>query len=394
MGRWLSLLPLLALPAALAAQGLDVTITSPLPGEPVFGEVEFVAELLGDGDAAGSLRVEFRLDGAEVGERAEPPYRLRLDVGGENREHCFEVVVWRVRPAGAAEVLATARLVSPAIPTDLEVDAGLQQLYVTVTEGGRRQLDLVREDFAIFDDGARQELVTFARGDVRLTAALLIDASVSMAGARLRSALAGASAFVREMGSGDEAAIWVFSDRLLHRTPLSNDPDRLTDRLDAVTAAGGTALNDQLYMALKRLEKQQGRRVVVILSDGVDVHSTLAMPEVAWLMRRSRALVYWIRSGSDELIGSYYSAWKNPGEFLAEYRLLERAVRDSGGRIVDLERIEEAEAAFREVLRELREQYVLGYYPTRDRDDGRWHRVLVRVRDDFEVRTQAGYVDF
>ncbi len=399
MPRVFLLLILFTVPAGLAADELDVMITSPPAGEPVFGEVDFAAELLGDGVAAGVTRVVFRLDGAEVGEAVAPPYGIRVDAGDENREHRFEVEVWGVRPSGVRPtgtggLLASARLVSPAIPTDLEVDAGLQQLYVTVTEAGRRRLDLSPEDFAIFDDGARQEAVTFARGDVRLTAALLIDASFSMAGPRLRSALGGASVFVREMSPGDEATIWVFSDRLLHRTPLSNDPEQLTAGLDRVSAAGGTALNDHLYMSLKRLEKQQGRRVVVILSDGIDSHSALKMPQVAWLARRSRALVYWIRTGSDVKLSSYYSAWKNPKQFLAEYRLLESSVVDSGGRIVELERLAEAEAAFREILRELREQYVLGYYPTHDRDDGRWHRVLVRVPADLEVRTRAGYVDF
>ncbi len=392
MPRALLYLSLAALlPAGLGAQGLGVVITSPPAGEPVFGEVVFAAELIGDRDAtAAVVRVELRLDGVLVGEASAPPYRVAVDAGEENREHRFEVVA-----SGAAGVLATARLISPAIPTDLEVDAGLQQLYVTVAEEGRRRLDLAADDFAIFDDGTRQELVTFARGDVRLTAALLVDASFSMAGSRLRSALAGAAVFVREMSPGDEAAIWVFSDRLLHRTPLAGDPERLTAGLDRVTAAGGTALNDHLYRALKRLEKQQGRRVVVILSDGVDSHSALKMPQVAWLMRRSRALVYWIRTGSEARLASFYSAWKNPDEFVAEYRLLERAVLGSGGRIVDLGRIEEAEAAFRGILRELREQYVLGYYPTRDRDDGRWHRVTVRTRqEELAVRTRAGYVDF
>ena len=391
------LLALAALLAAgLGARELDVVITSPTAGEPVFGEVVFAAELIGDPDAiAAVVRVELRLDGKVVGEASAPPYRLEVDAGEENRQHTFEVVVSGVRPSGAGGVVATARLISPAIPTDLEVDAGLQQLYVTVTEDGRRRLDLVADDFAVFDDGARQELVTFARGDVRLTAALLIDASFSMAGSRLPSALAGAAVFVREMSPGDEATIWAFSDRLLHRTPLGGDPERLTSGLDRVAAAGGTALNDHLYRALKRLEKQQGRRVVVILSDGVDGHSALKMPQVAWLMRRSRALVYWIRTGSEARLASFYSAWKDPDEFVAEYRLLERAVLDSGGRIVDLGRIEEAEAAFRGILRELREQYVLGYYPTRDRDDGRWHQVAVRTRqEELAVRTRAGYVDF
>lgn len=272
MRRFLLLLTFLAAAPAFA-QEIDVLITSPPADEPLFGEVEFAAELIADEGAEGNVtRVRFLFDGVEIGVADALPHRLAVDVGGENREHRFEVEVM-----GESGVLASARLVSPAIATDLEIDAGLQQLYVTVSENGPCKLDLTLADFAIFDNRQRQEVVTFARGDVQLTAALLIDASFSIAGARLRAALGGASTFVREMSGGDDATIWVFSDLLLHQTGLSNNPERLTAGLDRVAAAGGTALNDHLCMALKRLEKQQGRRVVILLSDGIDSHSALRM---------------------------------------------------------------------------------------------------------------------
>ncbi|MCP3958587.1 MAG: VWA domain-containing protein [bacterium] len=370
------------------AEILDVGIKSPPPAQPQFGNVELIADVYPQENAA---RVEFYVDGRLVGELEGPPFTVRVDVGQENREHRFEVKAY-----SASEQLREALLVSPAIHVDSEITAELQQLYVTATRGESRVLNLAKDDFAIIDNGNRQELVTFARGDVRLTATILIDSSASMRGERLRYALRGATAFVDGIKPTDDAAILLFSDRLLHSTPFSHDTALLTSGLDGVRAAGGTALNDHFYLALKLLEHEQGRRVVVLLSDGIDSHSALRMSEVTWLARRSRALVYWLRTDpGDESQKSRSSAWKSPAGYRTEYQQLTRTILETGGRVITLQRIQDAEDAFREILEELREQYVLGYYPTVSRGDGSWHRVTVRVRKSgLQIRTRGGYVDY
>ncbi len=376
---------------------LDVAITSPPPGQPIFGPVDFEVDVY---PPESFSRLEFLVDGLIVGEfEADPDevtdgrIRIRTDVGQENREHRFEVRAYS--PSGQR---VDALLVSPAIHVDGEVTAELQQLYVTVTSSGgnRRILDLTEDDFAIIDNRDRQELVTFARGDVRLTAAILIDSSISMKGERLRYALRGATTFVDGIRPIDDASILLFSDRLLHATPFSHEPDVLTAGFAGLKAAGGTALYDHLYLALKQLEHQQGRRVVVLLSDGIDSHSTLKVDDITWLARRSRALIYWLRTGSrSEALRSRSSAWKNPDTYRSEYEQLTRTVLETGGRIVTLKQIQDAEDAFRQILEELREQYVLGYYPTVSRGDGSWHRVTVRVRrNGLLVRTRGGYLDY
>ncbi len=83
-----------------------------------------------------------------------------------------------------------------------------------------------------------------------------------------------------------------------------------------------------------------------------------------------------------------------PNTHRAELDGLARLVSASGGRIIDLARLEEAEAAFADVLAELREQYVLGYYPSGARQSGRWRRVEVRTGGSgLELRTRSGYFD-
>ena len=382
------LLLLWSLSAPAAEPELNVLILQPPAGEPLFGELEFEVDIYPQEDVS---RVEFYLDGELLGELTAPPFRLPLDVGQENRGHRFEVKAY-----SGDRLAGEALMVSPSIQVDEVVEAELQQLYVTVTNGSQRVLDLERDDFAIIDNGSQQETVTFARGDVRLTAALLIDSSASMRGDRLRYALRGAGAFIQGLKSTDQASLLLFSDRLLYSTPFSNELGTLTQGLDRVRADGGTALNDHLYIALKRLESEQGRRVVIMLTDGIDSHSALRMSELGWLNRRSRTLIYWIRTDPrNEAEKDRFSAWKDSDDYQSEYRKLATAVIESGGRIVTLDRIEDADAAFKEILDELREQYVLGYYPNNRRNDGSWHQVFVRLRmSDLRVRAQRGYVDY
>ena len=364
-----------------------VTITSPAAGEPAFGEVQLSAELLG-GEVT---TVRFLLDGETVGELNAPPYTVTVDAGQENRPHRFEIQA--ISPTGET---GNALMVTPAIRVDDEVKAELQQLYITVSRSDQRVLNLEQDDFRVYDNQFRQRIVTFSRGDVRLTATLLIDSSTSMKGRRLRYALRGASTFVNGLKEIDDAALLLFSDHLIHSTPFSNDNAVLTAGLNRAAATGGTSLNDHLYLALKRLEARQGRRVVIVLSDGIDSHSTLRMADVHWLAQRSRALIYWIRinpGGSDPT--KRLSAWKNPEIYKEEYRLLRRTVESSGGRIVDLDDLRNAESAFQGILDELREQYVIGYYPSSSRNDGTWHEVKVEVDGPgLSVRSKKGYIDY
>lgn len=223
------------------------------------------------------------------------------------------------------------------------------------------------------------------------TAVLLVDASSSMKGRRLQIALEGAETFVRGMKELDQAKLLLFSDRLIHETPFTTLASVLTVGLAGVAADGGTALNDHLYLAMKRLEKRQGRRVVVILSDGVDVASVLAMNQVQWLASQLQPVLYWI--GLEEQ-ARHQSICRGPDEHQDELQTLARTVEESGGRTQMVERIEDVEQAFRWILEDLRDQYVLGYYPPKKEGKNACHKVVVRLADSrLEIRTRGGYLE-
>lgn len=378
--------------AAVASQAgaLEVWFERPRPSEFVFGDVEVLIRAAPEEEVE---TVQLIVDGRDVALFDRPPFRVAVNVGQENTEHEFRVVVRSVN--GETK---TAAVVTPVLQIDEVVDLGLQQLYVTVGGLNGRVLTLEQQDFRIVDEGKRQEMVTFERGDIPLTATLLLDCSLSMKGERLAAALQGANEFVEEMKPLDQAMVMLFSDRLLRTTEFSEDRELLSRALTEVEAAGGTSINDHLFLALSRLEAVQGRRVVVLFSDGSDVHSVLPMEGVLQKARSSQALIYWIQlrdPGEESEIPEYTSSWRNVEANRREFKDLRQAIQESGGRIEVVDNLAGLEKAFAGILAELREQYVLGYYPSQANHDGAWRNVRVRVeKHNLDVRTREGYFDY
>jgi Ca-activated chloride channel family protein len=391
LGLALAMLPALPLVAAAPPRQAPfaVAILAPAPGEPLFGEVE--VRVATRPAAVRLQRVEVYLDGVRVGVMERPPWRLAVEVGGDNVAHQLEVVAHD--PTGAT---ATATLHSGAITVQEQIEVALRPLFVRVERGGAPVHALGRDDFTVYDEGVRQRLVTFERGDVPFTAVLLLDASTSMQGGRLETAVDAVASFGRAMRPADEAKLLLFADHLLLETPFSNAPSFLTLGLPAALAQGGTALNDALYLALSRLASRNGRKVVMLLSDGVDVESVVPMEAVRDEARRGAILLYWLRLGGAAGEGAgarAFTPWRDEAAHRREGQLLREAVGESGGRIVEVGALAQARAALDDVLQELREQYVLGYYPSVSRGRESWHEVRVEVAGGGEVRTHRGYLE-
>jgi Ca-activated chloride channel family protein len=388
--RFFFLFLLLAAPALAAPQ---VAITQPPPGQPAFGEIEVRADVRPAGSPV--RRVELYFDHLLAGACEAPPYRWVVDAGQENREHQIEVVA-----SDAAGASTTASLTTPVLRADMEIDVRLQQLFVSLESNGRPVAGLDRGDFTILDDGVPQPIVTFEHGDIPFTAVLLLDASTSMQKAQLDTAVDGVRSFARAMNRLDEAKLLLFDDRILLETPFTSVPSILTLGLSGVEAQGGTALNDALYLALKRLDDRLGRKVIVLLSDGVDVESALSMKTVRDVARRSQAMLYWFRlrregEPDDGPLQSLYSTWRDAEGHRHEMDELRAAVLESGGRIEPLQRLADVPAALQRVLEELRGQYVLGYTPSVHRGVGTWHQIQLHLRGapGVRARVQEGYLE-
>lgn len=378
-------LAILLLGAGAAAAQVDVRIESPTADQPVFGPTEIKVKV----QAREPIdRVELFVDGQSRGVVKAPPFNLLVDVGDDNVKREFRAVAWT-----SSGVNATTTVTTLPVRVDDSITLKLRTLFVNVARGGARDLRLEAGDFQVYDNGKPQQLVTFGRDELPLTAVLLLDTSESMGGERLEAVRRGAKAFIGGMKPLDEAMLALFSDRMLRITPFTADRGTLDQALASTRAAGGSAVNDFLYMSLKLLESRQGQRVVVLFSDGSDVHSVLPGSDLVWKARTGQALVYWIHLGGKHK--SFTSSWRDFEANDREYDMLRKVVAESGGRVLDIERIDQLEGAFHTILQELRQQYALGYYPSNSKGDGSWHKVDVRVRGVGErVRTREGYVDY
>ncbi|MCH9648689.1 MAG: VWA domain-containing protein [Deltaproteobacteria bacterium] len=388
-------------PEAEAELGAEIAveILEPPPGEAVFDRVEVRVRVTAEEPLE---QVVLSVDGRRIGPLSPVPtsdptsdalaqeYQLPVDVGGENRQHLFAV-----EAIGVSGVTGRAERVTPAIRIDEDVSLKLQQVFATVTDRkGRRVTDLSPVDISVRDNKVKQSIVTLGKGEIPFTAVLLLDASTSMAGPQLAAVKRGGRIFVDSMVPHDEIKLMVFADRLLDSSSFTDDAEELTAKFPTGQSSGGTALYDHLFWAVTLTEGRLGRRVVILLSDGADVHSVLSMEDVLATVRDSQTMLYWVEISDrpDESLFGLHHSFRSPEEIQRQLKLLRRAVEDSGGRVLRVFHPQEIEGALQEVIQELREQIAIGYYPQPTAQTEGWHQLEVKVRKSgLKVRTRRGY---
>lgn len=234
-------------------------------------------------------------------------------------------------------------------------------------------------------------LTFFAKGDVPLALALLIDTSASME-QNLVSAQEAAVGFVRQIGAADLATIIDFGSRVQIAQGLTSNQRALEEAIRQTAASGSTALYNAVYIALKELAKvpvderqMPRRRALVVLSDGDDTSSLVSSDEVLDLASRSDTVIYAIGLGpSTPMLGR---SRDNDGQFV-----LRRLTQQTGGRAFFPQHIRELGRVYGDIREELASHYALAYESSSARRDGRWRRVSVRVtRPGVVVRTRPGY---
>jgi Ca-activated chloride channel family protein len=384
----LSVCLLLSSPGIQAAGGAPVLrILSPDGDSPALGDTEVIIDVESEESVT---EVTLLVDGLPAGRRTAPPFVFPVLLGEENLAHRFEA-----EAITASGTTVRTTVVTPSFRVDEIVDLELQQVYTTVTDRrGWRVPGLARSDFRLFDDGREQTIVTFASGDIPFSAILLLDVSQSMQGEQIAAARAGARAFLGGMRDFDEVKVILFSTRLLAASDFSGAEAPLDRMIEEVVPHGGSSINDFVFLGLQRLERRSGRRVLVLLSDGSDVHSVLRIEQVAEVARQSQTQIYWLRLQERRLGGSnLVDSWRDPVANRKQEKQLEQTIRDSGGRAIDVSSADEIAPSFREVLAELRDQYALGYYPDRRYDDGRWRQIEIQVGERYRVQSRAGYLD-
>jgi len=376
-------------PAANAPSPVAVRFIEPAPPALLQGPTRIVVEASTAADAR-IVTVTLYVDKQVLTIFEKPPYAVTWDAG--------PVFGGRRLRAVAVDSLgrsAEAVLMARRIPIGQVEQVRLVNVYTAVRDArGRPALDLGRDDFTVLEDGVPQTLTHFSSARTPITIALLVDASNSMRlGDRIAHARKGAEDFVDAVEPDDRLMVFWFDDTLHGDTAPVTDRGAIKARIRGITPGGGTALYDALYATATRLGGIDGRRAIVLLSDGRDQALTENEPgslhlfeEALEIAHRSEAAIYAIG------LGRHLDRETDLSGSRTVRDLLETFARQTGGRAWFPERAGDLGEVYRSIADDLRQQYTLGYVSTNTARDGRWRRIAVQVvRPGLAVEARAGY---
>ena len=292
----------------------------------------------------------------------------------------------------SSSALAQAPQTQPPPPPDqpvatLKVDVRLVNVFVTVLDAAGHPVgDLERKNFQVFEDGLRQEVAVFGRESERpLSIVLAIDTSLSVR-KDLRQELESARRFVHAvMRPVDRLSLYQFDAEVHELVPFTADLRVLDAGIDRVRVGSSTSLYDAVYLGAEALAPRQGRKVLVVITDGGDTGSQVDYQAALQQAIQSEAIVY-----SIIIVPIESSAGRNTG---VEHALIQFS-HDTGGKYFYASTGRELDDAFRRIDRELRTQYLLAYYPKQRFSDSDFRRIQITVNagpQPLSTRHRSGY---
>ena len=266
----------------------------------------------------------------------------------------------------------------------------LVNVYVTVTdEHGAPIGGLTKENFILKEDEREQKISVFDKESAQpISIALAIDTSLSTRHdlpLEQASAKRFAHAIVRPV---DAMSVYSFSEVVREATQgYTADLRRIDQSIDHVRLGASTAVYDAVYVASRSLDKRKGRKVLVMVTDGEDVDSTVEYKEALRAAQEAEALIY-----SIIIVPIENSAGREIG---GEHALIQLS-DDTGGKYYYATSAAQLDDAFRKISDELRTQYLLAYYPSQRASFAEFRRIDVKVNGipdaaAYRVRHRAGY---
>jgi Ca-activated chloride channel family protein len=270
-------------------------------------------------------------------------------------------------------MLLAAGVLAQEQPETVKVNVKLVNVFATVVdEHGAPVADLKKEDFQIFEDDEPQTVAVFDReSGLPLSIVLAVDTSLSTR-KDLKLELESARHFVHSiLRPADRLSVFEFKETVQELVPFTSDLAHIDRGIDRMQASFGTALYDAIYLGSQRLGERQGRKVMVVITDGGDTTSKVNYAEAVRAAQQSEAIIY-----SIIIVPIEASAGRNTG---GEHALIQISA-DTGGKHYYASDIPRLDAAFRQISDELRTQYLLAYYPTKRLSDSDYRRIEVKVK--------------
>jgi Ca-activated chloride channel family protein len=265
----------------------------------------------------------------------------------------------------------------------------LVRLQVSVKDrAGSLVGGLSKDDFKVIDSGVPQEISVLEQNTTRqLSVSVLVDTSGSTAkdlDYEVQSVDRFFKALLRRGNPEDTAALYSFNWQVSLRSYFSRRLERLEQALHSLKGEAGTSLYDAIFLASRDMELREGRHVMVVVTDGGDTTSTKDFDSAIEQAQKAEVTLYPI-----VVIPIENDAGRNIG---GEHALATMAAR-TGGRVFLPSGGEQLDRSFDDILREIRTQYLIGYYPKDiPRTKNRFHQVQVKLRkQDLQAVTRSGY---
>lgn len=261
---------------------------------------------------------------------------------------------------------------------------GLVSLYATViNDQGRLVPDLTQDEFEILDNGKPQTIHVFVDDVQPITVVVMLDTSASMTG-NLQLLQLAAEQFVIRLLPADKAMVGAFNDKIeFAPAQFTSDRDRLIAALGDLDFGNPTRLYDAIAASMDRLVGIEGRKVVLVFTDGADTGSREDSGSVLAQARTHEVMIYAIGLQSDYFNGSRQVRSRPDGD-------LKMLAEETGGGYFELKSTTDLAPTFTRIAQELHNQYALGFVP--QVFDGKLHRLTLRVkRQGMVARTRATY---
>ena len=262
-----------------------------------------------------------------------------------------------------------------------------------VTDGRRPVRGLTAASFELRDNGVRQTITDVHHETLPLNVICALDVSSSVAGEPLEDLKREYSALIDALATEDRAALLTFANRIALHSALTGDRARLQALVGQLATGGTTSLFDALFSALALRETDEGRTLLILLSDGRDTSSWLTARKLVDAARRTDVVVYTVTTQAPTRLLSFKSPSRAaiPQRQEPSERFLEALADETGGRVVHAADEAVVGTTFLRVLDEFRQRYVLSYTATGVAERG-WHTIEVKLRGQSgEVRARRGY---
>jgi Ca-activated chloride channel family protein len=286
--------------------------------------------------------------------------------------------------AGAMAVLMAAGLAAQQQPT-FKSGTQIVSLFVTVADADKRLVpDLTKDDFEVFDNDKAQPIIYFDNSIHPITVIVMLDTSGSMTGTigLLRQA---AEQFIIRLLPDDKGRVGAFNDKIQFSSRFTSDRDQLVTDVKDLDYGNGTRLWDAVGASLEELKGIEGRRVILVFTDGDDTESrTMSLGKVTDRARADEVMIYAIGLESNYFNGQRMVKSKPDSG-------LRKIADETGGGYFELSKTADLAPTFTRVAYELHSQYVIGFAPIQL--DNRVHKLTVKMKKPgLAARARRSYV--